>query len=70
MENNREKIKKLEELKKTRCAKCSKSGNPNDMWCWELTWCKCEVKSLREEIEGKCENPLTVKEHINNILDK
>lgn len=65
-----EKKKKLEELKLSKCAKCSKSGNPNNMWCWELPWCICEVKSLREEIEGKCENPLTAKEHINNILDK
>ena len=63
-----EKIKKLEELKYTRCAKCSKSGDPNDMWCWNLPWCSCEVKTLREEIEGKCKTPMSAKEHLDMLL--
>lgn len=63
-----EKKKQLEELKLRKCAKCSKSGNPNDMWCWNLPWCHCSVKTLREEIEGVCDKPLSAKEHIDELL--
>ena len=66
----KDKIKRLEELKQTKCAKCAKSGDPNDMWCWNLPHCFCEVKSLREEIEGRCKNPISVEEHINTLLEK
>lgn len=65
-----EKIIKLEELKKSRCAKCSGVGNSEDMWCWNLPWCHCDVKSLREELEGKCENPLSAKEYVDALLEK
>lgn len=62
-----EKKKLLVTLRRTRCAKCSSSGNPDDMWCWNLPWCKCDVKTLREEIEGVCKNPLSAKEFIDKL---
>lgn len=65
-----EKRKKLEDLKKSRCVKCSSTGNSEDMWCWNLPWCHCDVKSLREELEGKCKNPLSAKEYIDTLLEK
>lgn len=65
-----EKRRRLEELKKSRCIKCSGTGNPDVMWCWNLPWCHCDVKSLREEIEGKCENPMSAGEHIDALLKK
>ena len=65
-----DKIKKLEELKQTMCSECASSGDPNDMWCWNLPFCHCVVKSLREEIEGKCDKPTSAKEYINGLLSK
>lgn len=65
-----EKKKLLAELKISKCAKCSKSGNPDDMWCWNLPWCYCSVKALRAEIEGACATPLSAKEHIEELLSR
>ena len=62
------KRKKLEKLRETECAKCAKSKDPNDMWCWNLPWTECHVKTLREEIEGPCENPLSAKEYIGDLM--
>lgn len=63
-----DRIKRFEELKQTRCIKCATTGSI--MWCWNLPWIMCEVKTLKEEIDGACKTPISAKEHINALLDK
>ena len=60
-----DKIKRLEELKQKECVKCSPNGN---MWCWDLPLCYCHVKSLREEIEGKCESQMCFSEYLDQLV--
>lgn len=59
----------LAKLWNERCSKCNRSGQPN-MWCWKLPWCSCHVKTLREEIEGACQTPLSAKEFLDGLERK
>ena len=64
---NQIKENELKNLIQAKCSKCSKDGKPN-MWCWTLPWCKCYIKSLREELEGECKNPEDIKKYIDSLI--
>lgn len=59
---------RINEVKKQ--VKCDCAAKPEDMWCWNKPWISCEIKTIWEEIKGKCISPISAKEHVDEILAK
>ena len=64
----KEKREKLQRLQRERCLERCNRGQSNTMWCLGLPWCRCEVKTLYEEVEGECKKLLSAREHVSQLL--
>ena len=69
-----EKYPELLEERKNRIAEakkhinCKCASKVEEMWCYNKPWITCEVKTIMEELYGRCTNPISAKEQIDEIL--